>query len=270
MNSNINNEHEEISLNNNLTCRICFENDNENNLLHPCKCSGGYKYVHKQCLNEWRTMSPNSENYNRCEVCHYNYKITSKPTFQIQIFKNIIKNFFGFIVFSYVIMYILGYCIISIDKSNQLLNDFHICTYKGNHTVFLNNKKTGVYNCNGIIEKKNYFIFYSLVSGVILFGISLIYVIFSVIPIKNKKLYCSFFFSKLKFALTFVVFFLLFFLIDFINFFICMTFTQFCCLYILHTHFTTVIQINSSNQSFIENYEEVEEMEEMGEDVFLS
>ena len=55
-------------------CRICLEEDSVNNLIYPCKCSGGSKYIHKECLNEWRTISENRDNMDRCECCHYEYK----------------------------------------------------------------------------------------------------------------------------------------------------------------------------------------------------
>ena len=35
-------------------CRICFgEEENESPLINPCKCSGGVKYVHLNCLQHW-------------------------------------------------------------------------------------------------------------------------------------------------------------------------------------------------------------------------
>lgn len=36
-------------------CRICFCDDNErdNPLINPCKCSGSMKYIHLMCLRHW-------------------------------------------------------------------------------------------------------------------------------------------------------------------------------------------------------------------------
>jgi len=63
-----------------LTCRICLENDLEDNFISPCNCSGTSKYVHKDCLNKWRysfEYSPFSNNdikrYNECDVCKSEY-----------------------------------------------------------------------------------------------------------------------------------------------------------------------------------------------------
>lgn len=36
------------------SCRICFESENEEKLIQPCKCKGTIGYVHRTCLNNWR------------------------------------------------------------------------------------------------------------------------------------------------------------------------------------------------------------------------
>ncbi|CAF3620145.1 unnamed protein product [Rotaria sordida] len=36
-------------------CRICLDNDNPNDIISPCLCSGGSAYVHRKCLNDWRS-----------------------------------------------------------------------------------------------------------------------------------------------------------------------------------------------------------------------
>jgi hypothetical protein len=51
-------------------CRICFEEDGD--LITPCYCKGTMKFVHRNCLNKWRAVAPNST---FCENCKYNYKL---------------------------------------------------------------------------------------------------------------------------------------------------------------------------------------------------
>ena len=58
-------------------CRICFEEEGE--LMTPCYCKGTMKYVHRDCLNQWRRVAPKPES---CENCKYKYKLL------IPIFKN--------------------------------------------------------------------------------------------------------------------------------------------------------------------------------------
>jgi len=63
-----------ISINNN-ECRICFEEESENNkLIHPCLCSGTSKYIHISCLNEWRYSNVNRSSFYKCSECNYKYK----------------------------------------------------------------------------------------------------------------------------------------------------------------------------------------------------
>ena len=54
-------------------CRICFgaaHEDGLGKLISPCMCSGSMRYVHVQCLNEWRIHSANSRSFFQCDqVC---------------------------------------------------------------------------------------------------------------------------------------------------------------------------------------------------------
>ncbi|KAI8143308.1 hypothetical protein BJV82DRAFT_612278 [Fennellomyces sp. T-0311] len=59
------------------TCRICGdgEEDQENALIRPCKCKGSMMYIHIDCLNRWRAMSPRQESHVQCDLCHYHYNV---------------------------------------------------------------------------------------------------------------------------------------------------------------------------------------------------
>ena len=54
-------------------CRICFVGSEGEGLIHPCLCSGGYKYVHRSCLQIWRESNRGTVKYNECEVCQEPY-----------------------------------------------------------------------------------------------------------------------------------------------------------------------------------------------------
>lgn len=62
------------------TCRICFEQetaesqDRSNPLICPCMCSGSSKYVHRQCLQQWRKTNHRADASYQCEVCKYRYR----------------------------------------------------------------------------------------------------------------------------------------------------------------------------------------------------
>ena len=56
------------------TCRYCLEQD-DREYISPCLCKGGMKYIHKDCLNQWRELHLfNPEKRNSCEICKYKYK----------------------------------------------------------------------------------------------------------------------------------------------------------------------------------------------------
>ncbi|PKU63136.1 hypothetical protein MA16_Dca027153 [Dendrobium catenatum] len=38
-----------------LQCRICLETDGRD-FIAPCKCKGTSKYVHRECLDHWRSV----------------------------------------------------------------------------------------------------------------------------------------------------------------------------------------------------------------------
>ena len=59
---------------NSETCRICTgdEYSLEDPLIEPCNCSGSIKWVHKSCLDHWRSV--NRTNFSKCDICKYNYQ----------------------------------------------------------------------------------------------------------------------------------------------------------------------------------------------------
>ncbi|KAG1655935.1 hypothetical protein FOA52_000902 [Chlamydomonas sp. UWO 241] len=68
-------------------CRLCWsEADDEDDfgggeLVSPCLCSGGSRYIHQRCLHEWQaTLRRQSlfQRANRCEVCKAPYRM-QKP-----------------------------------------------------------------------------------------------------------------------------------------------------------------------------------------------
>lgn len=59
------------------TCRNCH--DEGGDLIAPCLCSGTMKWVHRSCLDTWRTVSPNKLSFSECDVCHFKYRVQQKP-----------------------------------------------------------------------------------------------------------------------------------------------------------------------------------------------
>ena len=67
-------------------CRICLEIGDINDLISPCNCSGTSKWVHQQCLQRWRAYNINSDYYDKCEICLFNYIISKKGKLETYIF----------------------------------------------------------------------------------------------------------------------------------------------------------------------------------------
>lgn len=62
-------------------CRICMCNKETkgNPLIHPCKCCGSLKWIHKDCLLKWITTSNNYE----CPQCKYKYLINKQNKYPL-------------------------------------------------------------------------------------------------------------------------------------------------------------------------------------------
>ena len=101
-------------------CRICLESDDVGNLISPCNCRGSAQWVHTECLNVWRTSNTNGRSNRQCEICLFNYIISSserKETFIIKLY-DYKYHFFEFF-FSMFITFIFGNLIMFIDSQND-------------------------------------------------------------------------------------------------------------------------------------------------------
>lgn len=82
-------------------CKFCFNDDIRENFISPCLCSGNIKYVHRECLNNWRLINSNNQNYHACEICKNKFILETENNFGILtkiifITKILFFNFFLF------------------------------------------------------------------------------------------------------------------------------------------------------------------------------
>jgi uncharacterized membrane protein len=56
-------------------CRICFDHENAEDIISPCLCSGGSAFVHRTCLNRWRSENVGGKGFKICNVCQFEYVI---------------------------------------------------------------------------------------------------------------------------------------------------------------------------------------------------
>jgi hypothetical protein len=61
-----------------VACRICRDETSAEELIQPCNCTGTMAYVHRSCLDTWRSecLRRNPVNAARCEVCHAQFVIS--------------------------------------------------------------------------------------------------------------------------------------------------------------------------------------------------
>ena len=133
-------------------CRYCLDSGNE--LVSPCKCTGGQKFVHLACLQKWQHSTLLSQSTHPryqtnidtvCNVCLSEFTI-KPPTRH--------EKFLGYTGEDLANMLDVGYLIISGKESSEH-NEFLMEKYKEN-TRLINNIKhwtRGVYLITDIIKR---------------------------------------------------------------------------------------------------------------------
>ncbi|KAK4749386.1 hypothetical protein SAY87_026835 [Trapa incisa] len=56
-----------------IQCRICLETDGRD-FIAPCKCKGTSKYVHRECLDQWRSVREGFA-FSHCTTCKASYHL---------------------------------------------------------------------------------------------------------------------------------------------------------------------------------------------------
>ncbi|OMJ68066.1 hypothetical protein SteCoe_34597 [Stentor coeruleus] len=71
------NESMQENITQSISCRICFQCDNES-YIKPCRCSGSSEFVHDKCLSMWvLTKFPKIDNV-KCEICLEKFEFSTK------------------------------------------------------------------------------------------------------------------------------------------------------------------------------------------------
>ena len=215
-------------------CRICLEEDIDTNLIYPCKCKGSTKYIHKNCLNEWRTTSENEDNFKRCELCHHEYKITQNLLIENSCKKdcrNIVKvplPLFGFFIIA---SFLLGLLISYLDTGKILEREFEPLT------------------CDSCLHP----VYYVLGAAILLF-MQFLLVLFWFCQVKNKWLYCKIYLSHknasvsvgIAAILTAIIF----------GIMAGTIILELGIVRLFQIHFYSIDKLNTANMLDIENYEE--------------
>jgi len=136
--NNINYSQDSLNSNNidNRVCRICFGGVNDiiesGKLISPCKCKGSMKYVHVNCLNEWRLASANNSSYYQCDQCKYKYH------FQRTKLAKFISNKFSILLITIFVTYLYIFFTGFIIKPLIILKNYKIGSIEFPKTSFFN------------------------------------------------------------------------------------------------------------------------------------
>ena len=57
-------------------CRICLADDDaaHDPLIAPCSCAGTMKFVHRECLDQWRAQERVPLAFSHCPQCKFQYR----------------------------------------------------------------------------------------------------------------------------------------------------------------------------------------------------
>ena len=231
-------------LNDTATCRICLEDDHIKNLIFPCKCSGTSKYVHKSCLDQWRTLSDNKEAYYKCFECHYRYRLTSNnieipDSRAVKIFRYLSNNLLPFLTCNIVIITLLCFFLESIDTGHDLIK-------------VLNNS-SDISDPDSIHGE--YLLWSSLFYVIFLITISLYNFYF----IKNKMLYLKYYLQNRAWIFVALLGISILFFVDYI---FTILFLTFVIQLFIKKHFHTLEKIKREKIIEVHNYHEEDELEE--------
>ena len=64
------------------TCRICLDDELQRcDVIAPCSCAGSSKWVHRACLDQWRTTREDRA-FSRCTECLKDYELIPRPEYE--------------------------------------------------------------------------------------------------------------------------------------------------------------------------------------------
>lgn len=213
-----------------------METDDIENLIYPCKCSGTSKYVHKHCLNQWRTLASNRDAFYKCFECNYKYIIANnnynKGCFDICI-QHLADYIAVFLFFNLMIIFSIYYLLTKLDSSQWIFRD-----------ILKNNYSTD-----------NDSDYYLLEASLIYVGIIFILTFLNFLVSKNKKLYLNHYCGNASLFFIFLFMFLSILISSiYLNSFYILSIIMICIQLFFRHHLNVQEIIKRENQMNISNY----------------
>ncbi|PIA65458.1 hypothetical protein AQUCO_00100745v1 [Aquilegia coerulea] len=109
-------------------CRICLEYNGESDLISPCMCKGTQQFVHRSCLDHWRSVKEGFA-FSHCTTCRAQFHL-QVDKFQDYSWRKIKFRFFVardvFLVFLAVqtVISLLGGFAYLMDRNGNFRNSF--------------------------------------------------------------------------------------------------------------------------------------------------
>lgn len=143
---------EEIDAASAACCRICFESESErgDELISPCMCKGTHQFVHRSCLDHWRSVKEGTA-FSHCTTCKARFHlrvefleddICRRMKFRLFVARDVITIF---LVIQAAIAAIGGLAYV-LDKDGNFRNKF-----SDDWDRFLSKHPVPFYYCVGVV-----------------------------------------------------------------------------------------------------------------------
>lgn len=108
-------------------CRLCFEAGDRPDLIAPCWCSGTSKFVHRKCLNRWRSANHNPRAFTHCSECHFEYEITfvhnpDEKTILRKVRLRVARDIFLVFLLNQTLVFVLGLIVRLFDPNESMVD----------------------------------------------------------------------------------------------------------------------------------------------------
>lgn len=118
-----------------VICRICLE-DVVQDIIAPCMCSGSSKWVHRHCLDRWRTSTVNPRSFTNCSECGFAYRFVLQRSQEnadhVQRRRQIVGRLAGNFVLKFIILqsWLVSLAVIIhlLDSEEKLVDFFGLNT----------------------------------------------------------------------------------------------------------------------------------------------
>ncbi|CAI9780362.1 unnamed protein product [Fraxinus pennsylvanica] len=131
-------------------CRICFECDGDDELISPCKCKGTQQFVHRSCLDHWRSVKEGFS-FSHCTTCkaqfHLRVADLEDNSWRILKFRLFVaRDIFLVFVAVQTVIAAMGGFIFLMDKEGTLRNSLN-----DSWDHILSKRPIPFYYCTGVL-----------------------------------------------------------------------------------------------------------------------